>query len=114
MASNEKILEKIRKVLAKANNNPSAEEAETAMLIAQRIMVENNLCMDDVILTEGSEIKKEAVEVTMSDKMRLAWCEKDLTNVIAKNFRCKSFSRSFPKLRISNRRSGSRYKGTQC
>ncbi|MDR3600239.1 MAG: DUF2786 domain-containing protein [Desulfosporosinus sp.] len=95
MSSNEKILEKLRKILAKANNNPSAEEAETAMLIAQRIMVENNLCIDDVNLTEGDKIKKEAVEVTVSDKMRLAWWESDITSIIAKNFRCKSFTRRF-------------------
>jgi len=47
LALNERILEKLKKVLAKANNNPSAEEAKAAMLIAQRIMVKNNLCMDD-------------------------------------------------------------------
>ena len=95
MVSDGKILEKLRKVLAKANNNPSVKEAETAMLIAQRIMVENNLCMDDVNLTEGNEIKKEAVEVTVSDKKRQMWWEKDLIRIISNNFRCKFFVRRF-------------------
>lgn len=88
MFSNKKIIEKVRKILAKANNNPSMEEAETVMLIAQRIMVENNLCIDDVNLTEVNEIRKEAIEVKLSDKMRLSWWEKNLSGIIAKNFRC--------------------------
>ena len=63
------------------------------MLIAQRIMVENNLCMDDVNLADGNEIKKEAVEITVSEKKRMSRWEKRLTSVIAGNFRCESFLR---------------------
>lgn len=95
MASNEKILERLRKVLALANNNASAEESETAMLFAQRIMVENNLCMEDCNLTEIELMEKEALEVTVTYKKRLLWWEKGLTRVIAENFRCKSFTRRY-------------------
>lgn len=95
MESNEKILEKIRKVLAKTQNNPSVQEAETAMLIAQRIMVENNLCMEDINLTEVEQMEKETMEVSAIKKKRLSWWEKGLARVIADNFRCKSFVRTY-------------------
>ncbi len=100
MALNERILEKLNKVLAKANNNPSVEEAKAAMLIAQRIMVKNNLCMDDVNLADGCEVKKEVVEITVSEKKRMSRWEKRLAVVIAENFRCKCFLQHSSKIKL--------------
>ena len=53
--NNAKILEKIKKVLELSKNNPSAAEAESALLMAQKLMVQYNLTMEDV---EGTTQEK--------------------------------------------------------
>lgn len=51
-ARREKMLDKVRKMMAKAGNNPSAEEAQVAAAMAQRLMLEHNITMTDVAFIE--------------------------------------------------------------
>jgi hypothetical protein len=93
VAVNEKILEKVRKVLKKAQNNPSAEEAEACMLLAQRLMAENSLSIHEVDIPSIGDIEKEVTDITIMNKGRLMWWVKDLVRLIADNFRCKFYVR---------------------
>jgi len=81
----EKILDKVRKALALAGNNPSEEEAKAAALKAQELLAKYNLTMKD--LGEDTEEEKLIFKhyTTGVDK---AW-KYDLSSVIARNFRCR-------------------------
>lgn len=80
----EKIRRRIQKALALASNNPSEEEANTALLMAQRLMLEHGYEDKDFELGE----KKEIVQKEVTDYKKLFWYEKDLATIISENFRC--------------------------
>lgn len=89
----ERIIEKIRKCLALANNNPSEEEAKAAALQAQKLLAKYNISMADV--TELEQEVEEIVEVATWFKdivkgVARAW-KYDLADIVARNFRCKHF-----------------------
>lgn len=81
----EKILDKVKKLLALAGNNPSEEEAKSAALKAQKLIAEYNLNVTDL----GEEADEEPLVFryyeTGVDK---AW-KYDLSMVVARNFRCR-------------------------
>jgi hypothetical protein len=80
------IIEKIKKVLALASNNPSAEEGQTAMLLAQKMMIENKISMVDI---EKSGIQQKDVNsISGVEAPTLKWWEKQLGIIIAENFKC--------------------------
>lgn len=79
---------KIQKALALASNNPSEEEAKTALLLAQRLMLKHNMTEAEF---EDEQVKKEVVETEATHAKKLYWYEKRLSNVIAENFRCYRF-----------------------
>lgn len=85
----EKVIDKIRKCLTLAGNNPSQEEAASAMLMAQRLMAKHGMTIADIdtefVETEEIKIVKEEVGTGSAWKVRLAL-------IIAENFRCKTFS----------------------
>ena len=86
---NEKIISRIQKLLAlaeKGNNSP--EEAYSAMLKAQELLLSNNLTMSEV-QTFSSEVEKE-VSHTHTDisRPRMPWWWKRLAMVVASNMRC--------------------------
>lgn len=54
----ERIIEKIRKCLVLANNNPSEEEAKAAALQAQKLLAKYNISMADV-----TELEQEVEEL---------------------------------------------------
>lgn len=60
---NEKIIEKIKKCLELANNNPSEEEAKSAALMAQKLLAKYNISMSDVedVSSECEEVVENAV-----------------------------------------------------
>ncbi|GAB1440720.1 DUF2786 domain-containing protein [Providencia sp.] len=55
MNSNERYLNKIKKLLNKARNNSSAAEAATALRMAQKLMQEHGLSESDVAMSEVME-----------------------------------------------------------
>lgn len=85
--NNEKIIEKIKKVLELSRNNPSEAEAKAAALKAQRLMAEYHISMAEVDAIEDVEnIAEKSVNVGTGNKWKYG-----LANIVAKNFRCKHF-----------------------
>lgn len=85
---NEKILETIKKLFALAENNPCEEEAKSAVLMAQRLMVKNDIAMwevEGVDLNKAEEIIEEEISVPAKK-----W-KYTLALMVADNFRVKVF-----------------------
>lgn len=80
----EKVLEKIKKLLALAGNNPSEAEAMAAALKAQELMAEYNVTVTD------EEEKIEMSEAGFHTGVDNNW-KYILADVVADNFRCKSY-----------------------
>src|SRR3972149_1093942 len=86
---NPELISKIQKVLALANNNPSAEEGQTAMLLAQKLMMENNITISDISI---GEIKtKEVVDQAVEESKMSSWWHQNLAVIIAENFKCTTY-----------------------
>lgn len=86
----ESLIKKIKKMFALAENNPSQEEATAAALQAQKLMMKYNIHEDDVTL---EEIRDDIASVFSQQKHNshlLKW-RTFLANIVAKNFRCKSY-----------------------
>jgi hypothetical protein len=88
--SNENKIKKIQGLLAKSFNNPSEEEAKTALLLAQKLMVKWGIDADEV--NKDKEKKKEKIvrEIYNSQSVRAEW-KVVLASLIARNFRCKMY-----------------------
>ena len=83
-----KILEKIKKLFELSKNNPSEEEAKSAALKAQELLVEHGLTMaevDDTDITKNEKI--EEVAISLEPKK---W-KYTLAGIIANNFKVKHF-----------------------
>lgn len=93
----ESIVEKIQKLLNTTTEKGATEaEAQNAMLMAQKLMAKNGLDMADIEAnTESAETKKEVMEGFGTDAIKLAWWHKQLANIIADNFRCYNFQRTY-------------------
>ena len=86
---NDKILRKVRRLLALSENNPNEEEAQSAFVMAQRLMIENDLSMSEIEMNSGRERKIDKGKVTIHKK--LFWWERQLANIMSRNFRVKSY-----------------------
>lgn len=84
MTDMNKIADKIQKLLALAGNNPSQEEAETAALMAQKLIAKYNVDMSS--LTGEQEIKYKLLKATHPNNNGY---RSPLAVIIANNFRCK-------------------------
>lgn len=86
----EKMIDKIKKILKLAQDNPSMEEGLSAALQAQKLMAKYNIHEDEVTL---EEIKDEITSVFSQQKhdSQLHKWRKGLANVVARNFRCKTY-----------------------
>lgn len=86
----ESLIRKIKKALALASNNPSIQEAESALLKAQETMAKHNISMAEI---GHEEEKKKNVkeELVTDDYVKIDWWQKELAQVIADNFRCHVF-----------------------
>lgn len=85
----DKVIEKIQKLFALANNNPSEEEAIAAALMAQKLMAKHNIAESDV---NALFTKEEDITVTHYHcGGGRAW-KFSLAHIVADNFRCKTFS----------------------
>lgn len=86
----EKLVEKIKKMMALAENNPSEEEALSAALQAHKLMAKYNIHEDEVTL---EEVKDDIVSIFSEQKYGchlMAW-RKQLGAIVAKAFRCKCY-----------------------
>ena len=77
----EKIISRVRKLLAKAGNNSSDAEAQAALAKAQEYMVKYGVKIEDT----NQERKVHYGRVDKSTKL---WWKIALANIIADNFRC--------------------------
>ncbi|WP_407308797.1 DUF2786 domain-containing protein [Desulfosporosinus sp. SB140] len=89
----EKIAHRVRALLNLARNggDPSSNEAQTALLTAQRIMAEYGL--EEAELKDAGEglRTKEVLDDYATDFEKLSWWKKRLGKVIGQNFRCYSY-----------------------
>lgn len=88
MENQEKIIEKIRKVLELSKNNPSEEEAKAAALKAQKLMAEYHIEMCDIDDIAGDEITELSVEVESGNKWKYR-----LAQIVSRNYRCRHYYR---------------------
>lgn len=86
METNEKLIDKIKKLLAKSSNNPSEAEASACFLKAQEMLAKAGLSMEAVIGSE--EQVKEIVKEYAHEFTKMPWWYPQLGNIIAQNFRC--------------------------
>lgn len=86
----ESLINKIKKILALSENNPSEEEAISAALQAQKLMAKYNIHKNEVTL---EEIKDEIDSVRSNqphDSHLLKW-RRLLALIVARSFRCKTY-----------------------
>lgn len=80
-----KIIGKIQNLLELAYDTPDDEEGQTALLMAQKLMVKHNISMADVSVSQLKEIIGEKVATT---QYRLVWWKERLAAILGANFRC--------------------------
>lgn len=86
---NQKIIRRVTKLLSLSENNSNEEEAQSAFLMAQRLMLENDLSMSEIEVYSGKERPIEKGKVTIHKK--LFWWERELAIIMSKNFRVKNY-----------------------
>ena len=89
---NKKIIDKIRKLMALAGNNPEEHEAIAAALKAQKLMAEHGIQLADVEddSSESPEIIEARYDFTSGGHSMSKWKWK-LASIVAENFRCKIY-----------------------
>jgi len=87
----ESILTKVKKLLALAENNSSADESQNSFLKAQMLLLKHGLTMNDVAESDISNTKN-VLNTSIDESSRMAWWKKQLAHIISNNFRCKSFT----------------------
>lgn len=80
----EALMKKVEKLLALAGNNPSEEEAQAAMLKAQKLIAEYNLDMSNLSSEDKEEIVMMAATHSNNEGYRIR-----LAQVLGANFRCR-------------------------
>ena len=90
MSVNEKILEKIRNLLSLAEDGGNDEESQTALLMAQKLMLKYKISQNE-LSEDGSQT---IVIKSLSVYKRIYWWEKILVEIIAKNFRVMYYAQS--------------------
>ena len=87
---NSKIISKVQNLLELAYDAPDDEEGQTALLMAQKLMVKHNLSMSDVTAVKTKNNIGEAVGTW---EYRLPWWQEKLATILGKNFRCQTIRR---------------------
>lgn len=83
MNETEKIIEKIQNLLSLAEDGGNDEESQTALLLAQKLMLKHKISQHEIEAGDESEI----ITRSLSIYKKLFWWEKLLASVIANNFR---------------------------
>lgn len=81
---NESIIQKIKGLLAIANDHKNDEECQTAFVMAQKLMMKYEISSSEILDQESSETVSKG-QVTAHKT--LFWWERQLANIIADNFR---------------------------
>lgn len=89
------ILNKISKALELGTNNTNENEAQSAILAAQRLMAKYHISQEEVneFLNENENQEEEVIEENATDEINNEKWKRNLIIVIAKNFRCDVFYR---------------------
>lgn len=87
----DKIINKIQKLLALASSK-NENEAQAAMLMAQKLMALHNIEMSQV---ENNATDHKVIEDQADEKSHKTKWKRWLANVIAINFRCETFLRGY-------------------
>lgn len=90
--ADERIIERIKKVLELSLNNPSQEEAQAAALKAQELMAQYHISMKELDGVLDEPITEYEIEVA-SRKWKV-----HLASVVARNYACKVFTRGANKI----------------
>lgn len=85
----ERMISKIEKLLALADNNSNEEEMQSAMLKAQALMAQYNIKMGEIGQSDYSAAK--IIHLNVGGKTAVAPWKKLLASIIAKNFRCRIY-----------------------
>lgn len=93
MKGREDIINRIRKLLALGKDNDNAEEATSAVLMAQRLIVKYGVSDDELDADGGAPADIIGVDTEPLVSAR-AW-RWHLANLIAKNFRCKTWQTKY-------------------
>ena len=88
----DKIIHKILDLMKLAQDNPNDEEGQTALLLAQKLLLKYNLSLED-IHSNTSQDDPEISEMGAKSLKRMAWWKLKLHAILARNFRCKSIRR---------------------
>lgn len=84
-----KIIEKVKNLLELAYDSPNDEEGQTALLMAQKLMVKHNLSLSDVQNQSSNDIG----ERVGRQEYRMVWWKEELAAILGGNFRCKTIRR---------------------
>lgn len=85
----EKIISRIKKLFSLAGNNPSKEEAQSAALKAQKLIAQYDIEDNELLEEITEDIIEEMYRTESGNKWKYA-----LGSVIAKNFRCKVYTKA--------------------
>ena len=86
--SNERVISKVKKLLALHNNNTSVNEASSAYKVAQKLLAEHRLTMADVqAVSTEEEIKEWGGHPLYEGKRRITW-KCNLATTITRNNGC--------------------------
>jgi hypothetical protein len=91
----ENIVNKIRQCMELSKKAGTSEESQGALLKAQELMVKYNISLDGIKEAETKMEVKEIVDEEFTPRKRNRWWVKSLAYVIAKNFKCTSYIKSF-------------------
>ena len=102
MSYNDKILDKIRNLLELAEDGGNDEESQTALLMAQKLMLKHKVSQQDLHAVTLDQI----ITKSLSIYKNIYWWEKRLAQTIATNFRIMFYLQSsrFPHQRKTQRK----------
>lgn len=89
-----KIIDKIQNLLELSYDAPNDEEGQTALLMAQKLMVKHNLSMSDLA---AAKPQNNIGETLGTREYRLPWWQEKLAAILGPNFRCRTIRRRYRK-----------------
>ena len=87
---NNKVIFKIQNLLELAYDAPNDEEGQTALLMAQKLMIKHNLSMSDIEVQQANQAIGETIG---TEEYRLPRWQVKLAAILGENFRCQTLRR---------------------